>query len=330
MRHNRHGFTVLELLVAATVTVLLAGFLLVVISGALDIWKRAKGGMTANTQVKLVFDLLERDLQAAIYREEGEAQLAVDVINNTASLSTHGWRTSGAIMKPAGVQSLRLLSESKVSPEQRIAWARFGVSGAWLRFVTTNVESGGSLPIVVSYQIARRPVSGNISGVNPASVRYTLFRSVVSTDRTFGGGYSVDAPVYGYVSNVAPNTRSEGTVTNPNNSDALCSNVVDFGVWLYKRNVDGSLLRIFPSSGVDMLHRGFGTRGTGNDNEFPDVADIMVRLLSEEGAAQLESIERGRVTRPAVYSYDADWWWAVVEANSEVFVIRIHIGREKP
>ena len=53
----------------------------------------------------------------------------------------------------------------------------------------------------------------------------------------------------------------------------------------------------------------------------------MVRLLTERGATLLAEIESGagRVTRPPAYASDAEWWWAVVEANSRVYVRRVEV-----
>ena len=57
------------------------------------------------------------------------------------------------------------------------------------------------------------------------------------------------------------------------------------------------------------------------------MADVMVRILTEEGARIIGGMERGSGTllRPTAYATDGEWWWAVVEANSRVVVRRIEI-----
>lgn len=315
MRSGRQGFTVIELLVAATITVVLAGVLIAVTGGALNIWRRAQGGLTANAQAKLVFDLIERDLQAAVYRENGESLLAADITDNTAALTAHGWRTTATMMKPAGGESLQLLGDPNNPAGEKMADARFGLSGVWLRFVATNVSSGGSLPVVVSYQMARRAMSGSTTAPSSVPPRYILFRDFSSTRDPVENGYNVDGSTY------------DSSLIRPGSQNALCSNVVDFGVWFYRWNsTGGAPIRIFPSSATDLNHRGNGVAGAGNDTRFPDVIDVMVRIMTEEGAAQLENMENGRINRPAQYATDAEWWWAVVEANSKVFVDRIVLG----
>jgi hypothetical protein len=123
--------------------------------------------------------------------------------------------------------------------------------------------------------------------------------------------------------------RSSRNVTNPSHANVLASNVVDFGCWLYVRDATGALTRIYPAATGDLSHQAIGN-STANDARFPEVADVMVRILSEEGSSLIEAIETGRVSRPSAYSTDAEWWWSVVEANSAVFVRRVEIKGVAP
>jgi prepilin-type N-terminal cleavage/methylation domain-containing protein len=323
---DTQGFTLLELLVAVTITLLLAGLMLVVVTNTLNLWHRTQDSFTTATQARLVLDLVERDLQAAAFRTDGGTWLAVEVSNSPASLSNHGWLVPAGPIKPATGESLRLLPASGDGAAPLIRDARFGLSGAWLRFITTNVESGGSLPVAVSYQIARRPVSGAILATTQADVRYTLFRSAVSPAGTLTAGNDVTAPAYGSTSVSPAGPRTPATLTNANNSDALATNVVDFGAWLHVRDTaTAELRRIFPADNNDLVHT---ANGTATDaNRFPAVVDALVRILTEQGATLLAQIENGsgRITRPPDYATDAEWWWAVVEANSRVYTRRIEV-----
>lgn len=330
LRRTQFGFTLLELLVAAAITLLLAGLLLTVVTGTLALWRRSQESYSGGAQAALVLDLVERDLQAAIRRGPEETGLAVEVIEEPAILATQGWLFAGALLKPGGPAGLDLLGVRSGGATPSLRDARFGRSGGWLRWVTTNVETVGSLPVVVSYQIVRRPVTGAIDAANPANVRYTLFRAAVSAEQTLANGYSVTAGVYGSAAMAPTGTRAPATVANPNNVDALADNVVDLGVWLYRWNADGSLRRIFPGDGADLIHTASGGANAPDASGYPDVADVMVRILSESGAAQLEQMERGLVSRPPGVASDADWWWNVVEANSRVFVRRIVVGGARP
>ncbi|MBI2812858.1 MAG: prepilin-type N-terminal cleavage/methylation domain-containing protein [Opitutae bacterium] len=324
------GFTLLELLVAVTITLVLAGLMLRVTGSLLDFWRRSQASHTQAIAAKQVFDLLEQDLQSAVYRRDSNRWLAADIIDAPGGLANHGWLIGPGVMKPANGASLRPLPAPDASGSRRLSDARFGLSGIWLRFVATNVESGGSLPTTVAYQMARRPVTGDPVAANPAPVRYSLYRTAVSNAETFSTGYDVTAAGYASTSNNPSGAgsttyRTARNVMNPSHANLLASNVVDFGCWLYVRNPDGSLQRIYPAVEGDSAHQAIGS-SLAIDSRYPEVAEVMLRILTEEGASLLDAIEGNRLAnRPPAYATDAEWWWAVVEANSRVFVRRIEI-----
>jgi hypothetical protein len=199
------------------------------------------------------------------------------------------------------------------------------LTGAWLRLVTTNVEGSGSLPVAVAYQIVRRPVSGtDVSPTNPAEVRYTLYRSAVSADLSFLAGNNVRAPGYASTSESSGTARAASTITNPYTpGDTLVPNAIDLAVWLHVRDANGGLRRIFPADAADFSHSAQDT--AADATRFPEVADVMLRVLTEEGAGLIAAMEEGRVIRPADFANDAAWWWAVAETHSLVLVRRVEL-----
>jgi prepilin-type N-terminal cleavage/methylation domain-containing protein len=327
-RNQKRGFTILELLVAAVVTLVLAGIMLSVSVGALELWRKSQGNFTTATEAMVALDYLERDLQSALYREDGGTWLAVAVGNSLGALANRGWLLVDAVRyKPATMESLRLLPEPDANSQRQIRDARFGMTGAWLRLVAPTAESANelALPRVIAYQIARRPVRGAIDAINPAVARYTLYRSAITNLNTFNLGYDVVAGVYGSTGNNPGVQRAASTVANPNSLDVLASNVIDFGIWLYVRQPDGTLRVIFPINAGDQSHEVIGQPGLPDEQLMPDVADVMVRVLSEDGAALIGAIETGLSSRPPEHATDGVWWWAVAEAHSQVWTRRIEI-----
>ncbi len=316
MQPRRHGFTLLELLVAMTVTLMLTGLLLAVLSTTLGLWQRLRGGIDQTTQGRLALDWLERDLQGALHRADGNTWMAVDILNSPAALAGHGWLVQ-PMMKPGGADSLRMIPPG---PTATIADARFGLSGCWVRWVSQNLEPVGtaSAPVVVSYQLVRRPITGAIASSNSAAVRYRLYRTAVTPAQTFASGYHVRGSAYQPAAAAPGAERSLSAVISPNSAEALAENVVDFGVWFYARNSNGTLLRIFPADAAGLAYS--ATAGS-----FPAVADVMLRILDEAGAAELAAIESGLIIRPPQHGTDAAWWWAVVETHSRVFVRRVEL-----
>lgn len=78
---RKSGFTIIELLVATAVTAILAGLMIAMVSSVLSAWNRTSSSLRTNNDAKIVFDLLTEDLQGAVYRTDGKAWLAVDVLH---------------------------------------------------------------------------------------------------------------------------------------------------------------------------------------------------------------------------------------------------------
>ncbi len=314
-RRTEHGFTLLELLVALTLTLGIAAVMLAVTSSTLSLWRRTQDNFTVTSQAKLALDLIEKDVQSAVFRRDPNATwLALAVSNSTSGLTSRGWQLASR-MKPATAESRALLPLRDDGSVDTIARARFGVAGAWIRFLSTGIASAseGTVPRAIAYQIARRPVGGTISASNQAEVRYALFRSNVTGATTFANGNDVLASTYGT------------TLSSPSAADILLPNVVDFGAWLYVRDNAGALRRIYPADASDDLHNARDPGGVADGSRYPQIVDFMVRVLSDDGARQVAALEQGTVTRPAGFATDAEWWWAVVEANSTVFVRRVEV-----
>src|SRR4051812_16965222 len=103
------AFTLLELLVAATITLLIAGVMLSVTAGMLGLWRRSQSAHTQATAARQVFDLIEQDLHAAVHRPDATCWLAIDILDTAAELANHGWLLRSGNVKPANGGSLRLL-----------------------------------------------------------------------------------------------------------------------------------------------------------------------------------------------------------------------------
>jgi type II secretory pathway pseudopilin PulG len=290
----------IELLVAASITVILAGLMLTVVVSALNSWNRSHGVLEAEAQARQTLDQLASDLQGAIYRNDGNVWLAAAVEDNTAT-SGGLWRDASNHPKPSSVN---------LGPGL-LADARFGIAGVWLRFVTTRPAATQSAtepvaPVAVAYQLIRR-IPNDVSG----DAHYLLFRSEVAPSVTFSGGYNLDP---------AANVAYATTLKQPDKLSFIADNVIDFGVRLYSRGATtGALTPIFPVSNADLTHLA-SEPPTGADiaKRFPDVADVMIRVLTTEGVRQIQALENN--------ASDGRDWWAIATANSKVFTRRIALN----
>ena len=175
------GFTLVELLVAAAIAVLIAGMLIGLTTTTLTSWTRTQGVLTTENQARAALDWLERDLQGACFRADGNAWLVATVQTDTGAsgLWVNGTKPVVASLNHAAVN---------------LADARFGLAGVWLRFFTqAQVAESRDLegPVAVSYQIVRR--SPTPAG---SACRYLLYRAEVTASTTLGNSTNIPSPVF--------------------------------------------------------------------------------------------------------------------------------------
>ena len=124
----------------------------------------------------------------------------------------------------------------------------------------------------------------------------------------------------------------------PSTDFSLAANVIDFGIraYLIDENDEGTghLRQIFPdvndsssgsSSGYELLSTSDPSPSSiGNPHAFPEVVDVMVRILTTEGASVISAFEEGLLPVPEDFS-EEEYWWELAEGNSEVYVRRIRV-----
>jgi type II secretory pathway component PulJ len=335
---------------AASITAMLATVLLMVAATAISQWDRTTGRLRSAAAARMALDQMEADLEGAIFRADGNVWLAVTVLPDT-TLSGQ-WRSApiAAQAKPGNTNPGTLnLGASNLED------ARFGVAGVWLRFFTTRADTNASAeelpaPVAIGYQIIRQ----NVTSSAASEQRYLLFRSEVRPTLSHSGGIGVFEAGYDLdpaASPATPYLTSSGTTGDPGNllrpplGAALLDNVIDFGVRFYVRE-KGNLRLAFPATPASAgaaPAAGAPTQATppaaaaehlarysspaANDayrNAFPEVADIMLRVLDDEGARLLSAYEAGRL-RPSSGISAPDYWWALATAHSQVFTRRVII-----
>jgi hypothetical protein len=355
------AFTILELLVAGTITAALAGFLVVLVANVGGIWTRASNRLSADAQARYILDQLTLDLQGAQFRDDGNVWFAVDVLNNATGNATGLWQTAAANAKPVGGTSLAMNSAN-------LADARFGTAGVWLRFFTTRrgandatsaatTVSTTSAPVAVGYQIIRRFTAATAAGTAATSTGYLLHRAEARPAAT-GAGAAVRPGVLESGYNIRAAAYTTSTVTNNNGatvgdprsiqvpgsardlSSVIGFNVVDFGVRCYVRDSTkpGGLRLIFPATDetgnalsnsatarvFSSLPAGIPATSTNFNQVFPEVVEVMLRVLTDEGARLIALFEQSNSPLALPNGVNAQqYWWQLATANSYVFTRRI-------
>jgi prepilin-type N-terminal cleavage/methylation domain-containing protein len=334
------AFTLVELLVAMAVTAMIVALALSVVFGSVVNWGRLTGKINSAAQANVALDQLTADLQNALDREDGQVWLAASVLDRS---DNSGFWQAAAREKPAGAANDSL---DLANPNFRAT--RYGQAGIWLRFMVsapgrndaTSVDATAatlSAPVCVAYQIVRR---ASANGSSSGGMHYLLHRSQVRPAQVgarpgaMEAGYDLDPsdPASLYLSSGPNNDATEigdpFSVRQPTQLDnVLAENVIDFGVRFYARDSLGNLTATFPKDDSDTEHLvRSAAPDDGTENPFPAVVDLMIRVLTDEGARQIAALEADSVylgARPALYASDAAWWWGIAEAHSQVLTRRV-------
>lgn len=351
------GFTLLELLVAVSVTALLTAMLLNITSQVLTTQTKATGDLETNQAAQFILDRIQEDLQCAVYRNDDNVWLAATILNDTENSSVWEKGERGKSM----ADSLRIKAEDWDGPDGEteelivannqwsLIQSRFGAGSTWLRFFSQapeldpTMENTGGVR-AIAYQIVRYGLTGSES----SKPRYQLFRSDVTSNGTFEAGYDLHPISGNYGPSSENGIRKPRNIQNPIFNDAtgpstdfsLAANVIDFGIRAYV--IDGNdegtglLTQIFPdvnatsssgSSNYELLSTSNSAyRLKTNDKlyAFPEVIDVMVRILTTQGASAILAFEEGLTPVPDGFSAD-EYWWELAERNSEVYIRRIRV-----
>ena len=354
---NKHlrGFTVLELLVAVSVTAILAGMLLNITSQVVKTQTQASGDLETSQIAHFILDRMQEDLHCAVYKNDGNVWMAASILEDK---DNSGSWIEASYGKPTA-ESLRITpSDWSDGPNDLITQAnnqlnledsRFGTGSTFLRFFTLAPEldsqiqnTGGARAI--SYQIIRCGLTSS----STSRPRYQLFRSDVTDVETFQAGYNLhpNSTVY---SNGNNGIRKPSNITNPvfetpngpSMDFSLAANIIDFGIRAYilEENSLGTsnLLQIFPdvNASTGGGNPPYQFISTSNPDyltaskpsklfAFPHVIDIMIRVLTSEGANALSAFEEGLIPTPSGFTPD-EYWWEIAEKNSEVYTRRVKV-----
>lgn len=350
MKKKWQAFTIVELLVAIGVSALLVTMMLTITINVLKAWNKSSGNLTAANQARFFLDQISRDLEGAVVRRNSDVWFAATIqadqsgagdVNMTGVYAS-AWSATG--VKPSGATSLELNPTSR-----KIEDYRFGKSGVWLRFFTVPPDNSSSTdvttisaPRAVAYQFVRNRIGSTAASTEFA---YLLYRTEVypgtasGTLSTFANGYNLFMAAGAGSYNTGNGSDGHpGLVRRPNGNSVIANNVVDFGVRIFERDSTGNLVETFPvdrrpapavpggstqvrvfASSTDTAKRDPFLNTSGPAFGYPAAVDVMVRILTPEGAKILNAYEAA----PANFS-GTDWWTIVLQ-NSQVFSRRVFI-----
>ena len=103
----------------------------------------------------------------------------------------------------------------------------------------------------------------------------------------------------------------------------IANNVIDFGVRFWSRT-GANLTIAFPRTTTDLNFAATNditaATAAGIPNvAFPEVAEVFIRILTEEGALLIANLEGGLTPSTP------EKWWEIALANSRVYTSRVEL-----
>lgn len=290
-RRTRAGFTLIELLVGLVLTSGFAAALFATGVAVTGVWHRVGGGLAAEAQATAALDRVERDLLSLLVNPQQEGVwLAVSREDDSAALRRRGWSMAGRPKPTSRRGGENILGVG----------ARFGRSGAWLRFFATAPESSSHLPVAVGYQVVRWWPGTREAQLRSSGPRYVLCRTELDSGRTWRAGFDLAAAPYR-----ATVTGRPSTLERPSPAvEVLAASVVDFGVGVGYLDRSGSEVRLFPL--VDE-HEELALVDFPLDASAL-LVDVVVRVATEEGARRLAKLEQEMAGSIDGATLDERWW----------------------
>lgn len=82
---RRSAFTLIEIMVAAVITIVMVGLVIQITSEVLKIWNRSAGKLSANAEARIAMELLTTDLETAFLVNNGQQWMRVEAEDDIGS-----------------------------------------------------------------------------------------------------------------------------------------------------------------------------------------------------------------------------------------------------
>lgn len=313
---SRQAFTLIEVMVAAAITIIMVGMVIQITGEVLKLWNRSMGKLSANAEARMAMELLTGDLEAILLRNNDMLWLYADD-EKLSSVAGYDAQTVSLAMFTSATDRMQ---EDSSEPRKTIP---------------------GNITAVEYQLVYQSPVSGRDE--DPERNAFALHRRLIDPVTTFnsllGQEYQEDFEDWlGKEEGVNAPGYDLGFATYEAPSDPkfyLAGNIVGFQVEFYLTDADGNT-RV-ASSPVEYG----GSNATGNSTAtvgpFPNVipefkfpieyADISLTVISDEGMAILRNLEAER--GGTGFENTQEGVKQVILQHGEVFKRRVHF-KAKP
>jgi len=254
LNNRRRAFTLIEIMVAAVITIIMVGLVIQITSEVLKIWNKSVGKLAANAEARIAMELLTSDLETALLINNNQQWLRVE--------TDVGAPTAGQTV------GLKLFAPALDRPK--------------LKADGTN-EAGNICAI--AYRLAFAPAYNGAS-----TDSFVLFRALEGPSGTFTELLGPDADDRQVSLDESIGTTPDfwkadtTNIINPDNY--LAGNIVDFKIYIYgiDETTGGEVILNDPNEdGIIEAADLFAYGGTDSTGEVPHFAEILLTVVSDEG-----------------------------------------------
>jgi prepilin-type N-terminal cleavage/methylation domain-containing protein len=294
-KKRQSAFTLIEIMVATVIMVVLTGLVIQITSEVLKVWSRSSGKLAANAEARIAMDLLTKDLEAAVFRNNGQRWLEAETKDLASVAGYNPQMTNLLLFSPALDRPLKD-KDTKDIP--------------------------GDICAVQYKLVYQNPVSGGSSRAEDNM--FALHRRVIDPSTTFN-------QIMGAGNQETFESWAEGAVFPSINLDVypapedpqnyLAGHVANFIVEFYVIDNDGDEVKV-PSP----INFG-GTTPTVGSGATPDLAfplayaEISLTILSDEGTKLLQNLAANR----GGTGFNSGDGGGIVRQHGEVFTRRVNL-----
>ena len=299
--HRRSAFTLVEIMVAAAITIIMIGLVVQITGEVLKLWNRSMGKLSANAEARIAMELLTSDLEASLLRNDGMLWLYSVDDGSLPSIGNYSPKTITLAMFTTAQDRVQLDQSGNVIPGN--------ICAVQYQLVYQNPVTGLPNDESNAFALHRRLI-------DPV----TTFSELMGTGNqgNFGTWLNGEIPI-----DTAKVNLGKSVYSPPKTSEYyLAGNIVDFQVEFFVVDDDG-VARVVPSPveyGGDTPT--VGPQTTDEDLRYPiEYADISMTIVSSEGMNILRNLavpDRGGT------GYEANEADKVILQHGEVFKRRVN------
>jgi len=244
------GFSLVELLLAAAISMILVGLLLLAVQGVMNNYTHTQSKITGQADVSFALDQVVQDLESMV------------------------------IPNYTNAEALALTPETVGSV----------TNAAWLTLLSTSVDRDNSsnATFQANFNGATRAISYRLSyqdplttgGTNPC---YGIYRSVASANHTFSNAMSVTNAQTDYWSNI-PATPAPTPNSSTNITCFLAENIVGFSLRFLRAD---TMTWTLPTDQIRIGNDGSSVNGIQGPNGFLR-AEVSLTMITPEGSDRVK------------------------------------------